>query len=402
MCYNARRKNIRKGGGHTDDLKKTLRYLRDRTSDFSQRADMLLLALCCTCTIFGIILITSATKALASHTYVPVQIFAFVLGLFLYYVFTVIDLDIIADRWIILLIFETFIMLLLIPFGVSGDTGNSAWIRFLGIGIQPSEIAKVVFIILMAKHMTYLKEYKDINSIFCMAQLVIHFGYVFVLIMFTSEDLGSAIVFAAIFVVMMVMAGIKLYWVLIGGSVVALAIPFIWNSVLKEYQRNRLMAPYNAAVDPEGYGIRWQTIRSRLALASGQFSGVGYGNGVQTQTNALTGKQTDFIFAVAGEELGMIACLAIIALLSVIIIRCILVGLRSNNTMSMLVCTGVAASLFFQMLVNTGMNMGITPVIGITLPFFSYGGSSLMATFAAVGLVSGAKYRPTPQQFHRY
>ncbi len=385
-----------------DDLKKTLRYIWDRTSDFSKRADMVLLSLSCICALFGITLIASAAKALASHTYVPVQIFAFFLGLFLYYVFSVIDLDIIADRWILLLIFETFIMLLLIPFGVSGDTGNSAWIRFFGIGIQPSEIAKVVFIVLMAKHMTYLKEYKDINSLFCMAQLVIHFGYVFVLIMFTSDDLGSAIVFAAIFVVMMVMVGIKLYWFLIGGAVVALAIPFIWNHVLKPYQRNRMMAPYNPAVDPEGYGIRWQTIRSRLALTAGQFSGVGYGKGVQTQTNALTGKQTDFIFSVAGEELGMIACLIIMALLSAIIIRCMVVGIRSHNTMSMLVCSGVAASLFFQMLVNTGMCIGITPVIGITLPFFSYGGSSLMATFAAVGLVSGAKYRPTPQQFHRY
>ena len=379
------------------------RYIRSHTSDFRHRADIFLLAISCVCTIFGLILIASATKALpGAHTQVPVQIFSFFLGLFLYYVFTVIDVDIIAERWIILLIFETGVMLLLLVFGEAGDTGARSWIRFLGIGIQPSEIAKVVYIVLMAKHMTYLKEYKDINSLFCMAQLVVHFGYSFLLVMVISEDLGSATVFAAIFLVMMIMVGIKLYWFLIGGGVVALAIPIIWNNVLKPYQRDRMMAPYNPAVDPEGYGIRWQTIRSRLALASGQFSGVGYGKGVQTQTNALTGKHTDFIFAVAGEELGMAACLIIMLLLSIIIFRCMWVGLRSNNTMSMLVCSGVAASLFFQMLVNTGMNMGITPVIGITLPFFSYGGSSLMSTFAAVGLVSGAKYRPIPQQFHRY
>ncbi len=385
------------------EVKETLRYIWDRTNDFAQRADMFLLAVCCICSVFGIVLIASATKALpGAHTQVPVQIFSFFLGLFLYYVFTVIDVDIIAERWIILLIFETGVMLLLLVFGEAGDTGARSWIRFLGIGIQPSEIAKVVYIVLMAKHMTYLKEYKDINSLFCMAQLVVHFGYSFLLVMVVSEDLGSATVYAAIFVVMMIMVGIKLYWFLIGGGVVALAIPIIWNNVLKPYQRDRMMAPYNPAVDPEGYGIRWQTIRSRLALASGQFSGVGYGKGVQTQTNALTGKHTDFIFAVAGEELGMAACLIIMLLLSIIIFRCMWVGLRSNNTMSMLVCSGVAASLFFQMLVNTGMNMGITPVIGITLPFFSYGGSSLMSTFAAVGLVSGAKYRPIPQQFHRY
>ena len=97
----------------------------------------------------------------------------------------------------------------------------------------------------------------------------------------------------------------------------------------------------------------------------------------------------------------MLACLIIMFLLSVVIFRCMLVGLRSNNTMSFLVCTGVAASFFFQMLVNTGMCMDITPVIGITLPFFSYGGSSLMSSFAAVGLVSGVKFRPKPGRFQR-
>lgn len=383
-------------------FRNAVKYLWDRTSDFFQRGDMLLLALCCICTLFGIVLIHSATLELPGRTYVPVQVFAFVLGLFLYYVFTVIDIDIIADRWILLLVFETFIMALLIPFGVSGDTGNNGWLRFFGIGLQPSEVAKVVFIILMAKHMTYLKEYKDINSIFSMVQLVIHFGYTFLLLMVTSRDLGSAVVFAAIFIIMMVMAGIKYYWFLIGGGVVAIFIPFLWN-FLDDYQKNRIMAPYNPAIDPEGYGVTWQTTRSKMALAGGELTGMGYGQGTQTQThNALTGKQTDFIFSVAGEELGMVACIAIMLLLTAIIIRCMVVGVRSNNTMSMLVCSGVAASLFFQMLINIGMCIGITPVIGITLPFFSYGGSSLMSSFAAVGLVSGAKYRPTPQQFHRY
>ncbi len=379
-----------------------IRYIYKRTSDFRKRGDMFLLAISCICALFGLVLISSATKALPGRTYIPVQSFAFVLGLILYYVFTVLDVDIIADKWIALLIFETFIMALLIPFGVSGDTGNKGWLRFAGIGVQPSEIAKVVFIVLMAKHMTYLKEYKDINSVMGMAQLVIHFGYTFVLILFTAEDLGSAVVFAAIFVVMMIVAGVKLYWFLIGGGVIAVSVPFLWNNFLDEYQRQRLRAPYDPTVDPTGWGITWQSTRSQLAMKSGQFLGVGLGHGTQTQNNWLTGKHTDFIFAMAGEELGMIACLAIMVLLTIVIFRCVMVGLRSNNTMSMLVCMGVAASVFFQMLVNVGMCIGITPVIGITLPFFSYGGSSLMSTFAAVGLVSGVRYRPTPKQFHRY
>ena len=383
------------------DLRAALQYVWTHTSDFFHRGDMLLLVLSCVCTLFGLVLISSATKAYVSHTYVPVQIFAFALGLILYYVFTVIDVDIIANKWIPLAIFEFLFLALLIPFGVSGDTGNSGWLRFFGIGVQPTEIVKIVFIILMARQMTHLKEYGDINSVKSMILLLIHFGLTFGWIMVTAEDLGSAVVFGAIFIIMMIAAGIRLYWFLIGGALVAVALPVLWG-FLGEYQRQRILAPYNSSIDPSGWGITWQTTRSRWALNAGQLTGVGYGKGVQTQTNALIGKHTDFIFSVAGEELGMLACVAIIALLSVVIIHCMLVGIRSNNTMSMLVCTGVAASLFFQMLVNTGMCIGITPVIGITLPFFSYGGSSLMSSFAAVGLVSGVKYRPTPQQFHRY
>lgn len=281
-----------------------IQYIWSRTSDFFKKGDMFLLTMCCICTCFGITLVASATKSYPSHTFVPIQIFAFILGLFLYYVLTVLDVSIIVSRWKLLLGFETFLLLLLIPFGVSGDTGNSGWLRFFGIGIQPSEIVKVVFIVLMAKQMTYLKEYKNLNSVLSILQLVIHFGYTFVLLMVTTEDLGSAVVFAAIFVVMMVVAGVKLYWFLIGGAAIALAIPFLWNNFLDEYQRQRILAPYDPSIDPDGWGITWQTTRSKYALMGGQATGLGLGHGTQTQSGALTGKHTDFIFSVAGEELG--------------------------------------------------------------------------------------------------
>ena len=181
-----------------------IQYIWSRTSDFFKKGDMFLLVMCCICTCFGITLVGSATKSYPSHTFVPIQIFAFILGLFLYYVLTVLDVSIIASRWKLLIGFETFLLLLLIPFGVSGDTGNSGWLRFFGIGIQPSEIVKVVFIVLMAKQISYLKEYKNLNSVLSILQLVVHFGYTFVLLMVTTKDLGSAIVFGAIFAVMLI------------------------------------------------------------------------------------------------------------------------------------------------------------------------------------------------------
>lgn len=379
-------------------MKKALSYAKE----FFHRADIFLLVMGLICATFGIIVISSATASYHSAKYVIVQSASLILGVVAFVAMTVLDVDVLADKWQILCAFNALFLLLLIPFGVSDNTGNTGWLRFFGIGIQPSEIVKVVFIVLMAKQISYLKEYKNLNSVLSILQLVVHFGYTFVLLMVTTKDLGSAIVFAAIFAVMLIVAGVRLYWFLIGGAAIALAIPFLWNNFLDEYQRLRILAPYDPSIDPDGWGITWQTTRSKYALMGGQATGLGLGHGAQTQSGALTGKHTDFIFAVAGEELGMVACVLIMLLLSVVIIRCMMVGLRSNNTMSMLVCVGVAASLFFQMLVNTGMCIGITPVIGITLPFFSYGGSSLMSTFGAVGLVSGAKYRPTPLQFHRY
>ena len=363
---------------------------------------MLLLSLCCICATFSVIMVASATKSFDGNTYVPIQIGSAILGIALYGVFTVIDLDIIADKWPLLLAFETFLLLLLIPFGVEGDTGNTGWLRFGPIGIQPSEIVKVVFIVLLAKHITYLKEYKNLSSVTSVLQLGIHFVYTFGLLMVTSNDLGSAIVFLAIFAVMLLAAGLKTYWFIIALGALALGTPFLWNNFLDGYQRERILAPYVDTIDPDGWGIRWQANQSKIAMAYGRFTGVGYGKGIQTQSESLTGKHTDFIFASTGEELGMLACLIIMLLLSLIIIRCMVIGLRSKNTLSMLVCTGVSASFFFQMLVNTGMCMDITPVIGITLPFFSYGGSSMMSSFAAAGLVSGVKYRPKPQRFTRF
>ena len=215
--------------------------------------------------------------------------------------------------------------------------------------------------------------------------------------------MGSALVYLFIFLTLLFVAGLKLYWFLIGAAGVAVLMPLVWTKVLADYQKDRILAPYVPdLVDPTGYGITWQANQSKLALASGRLTGTGLGLGVQTQSGSLPAKHTDFIFAVIGEELGMIGCCLCILLLLLILIRCVYIGIKSRNTMSMLVCFGVAASIFFQTFLNVGMCIGIAPVIGITLPFFSYGGSSTLALFAAMGLVSGVKYRAKPERFHRY
>ena len=344
-------------------MKKAMSYAKE----FFHRADIFLLVMGLICAIFGIVVISSATASYHSAKYVIVQSASLILGVFAFVVMTVLDVDVLADKWQILCAFNVVFLLLLIPFGVS-------------------------------EQISYLKEYHDLNSVWSVAQLAGHFVLLFGLILVVSSDLGSALIFFSIFLVMLFAAGFALHWFAIGFAAIAAMIPLLWKFVLHDYQKNRILAPYDSSIDPTNTGINWQPHQSKIALASGQWTGAGLGHGTQSQSNALAGKHTDFIYAVIGEELGMIACILVIVLLLIIIIRCVMVGIRSGSNMGSLVCFGVAAFLTFQTFENIGMCIGITPVIGITLPFFSYGGSSLFTTFAALGMVSGIHFRPRPKR----
>ena len=354
-------------------MKKALSYAKE----FFHRADIFLLVMGLICATFGIIVISSATASYHSAKYVIVQSASLILGVVAFVAMTVLDVDVLADKWQILCAFNALFLLLLIPFGVSDNTGNTGWLRFFGIGIQPTEVVKLTFIVVLAKQISYLKEYHDLNSVWSVAQLAVHFVLLFGLILFVSSDLGSALIFFSIFLVMLFAAGFALHWFAIGFAAIAAMIPLLWNFVLHDYQKNRILAPYDSSIDPTNTGINWQPHQSKIALAS-------------CQSNALAGKHTDFIYAVIGEELGMIACILVIVLLLIIIIRCVMVGIRSGSNMGSLVCFGVAAFLTFQTFENIGMCIGITPVIGITLPFFSYGSSSLFT--------SGIHFRPKPKR----
>lgn len=375
-------------------LKKILPQLRD----FVRRADMFLFTVSVICAIYGIIVIASATKSYdnGSAQYVIVQGLALVLGILLFIAITVIDVDIFAQHWIWLYGLSAALLISLIFFGAQSDTGNNGWLRFFGIGIQPTEIVKLAYIIVLAKQLAYLKEYKNLSSVVSIAQIVGHFILMFGLILVTAQDLGSALVYFFIFAVMLFVAGVKLYWFIMGAAAIAGMIPILWTYFLEDYQRNRILAPYDPSIDPTNQGINWQPHQAKIAIASGGLTGTGLGEGTQSQSNAIPGKHTDFIFAVVGEELGLIGACLVILLLMIIVIRCVQIGLRSGSTMSMLVCFGVASTVVFQTFENIGMCIGIAPVVGITLPFFSYGGSSLFSMFAAMGLVSGIKYRPKP------
>jgi rod shape determining protein RodA len=235
-----------------------------------------------------------------------------------------------------------------------------------------------------------------------LVKIIAVFAGLFIFIMASSQDLGSALVYLFILAVVLFIGGVDLKWLLIGAVLLGGGLLLAWNGFLTDLQKDRIMAPYNPAIDPTGLGVRWQTNQSRYAIAAGNFLGQGLFNGTMTQAGAVPKQHTDFIFSVAAEELGFVGGLLIIALLLAIIIRTIFIGIRSNNTTGMLVCTGFAAMLICQTFENIGMCLGLTPVIGLTLPFFSYGGSSIITLFAAMGVVSGIKMRPKPARFRSY
>jgi len=363
------------------------------TKKFCREADMLLFGLCMAAAIVGLVLVSSAVQTSANPSrYILVQGAAIFIGAALFVLFSVFDIYVISDYWKLILVFNVLFCLTTKFFGVSAG-GNRSWIMLpvIGISIQPAEIVKVSFTVLLARQMYMMRE--RINSPISVGGFVLHFALMAGVIWFASGDLGMITVYLFIFVCMMFAAGVNILWFLAAAGAAVAAAPLIWRN-LAEYQKMRILVVLDSSLDPLGTG--YQATRSKIALGGGQLTGQGLYNGTQTQRGILPEKQTDFIYSVAGEELGMVGCVIILLLLTAIILRCLVIAARARNGMGSLVCVGIAAMLIFQTFENIGMCIGITPVIGITLPFISYGSNSIVTMFAAMGIVSSVKMRPMP------
>lgn len=367
---------------------------------FFRDADIFLLAIGVVSALYGIVLIRSVTANYPTGSMVGSQVSALILGIFLFILFSYIDIDIIADRSVLLYIFSVaFISTLFIWGEGMEEWGNSAWLRFGNTGIQPAEITKIPFAIIMGRMLANHREKKGLNEVVSLVQIVVVFGSIFGLIIWASEDLGSALVYAFMLLTMMFVAGVRLRWFAVAGVLIAGLSPLIYG-ILNQRQQERIRAPFFPnEVDPTRQGVLWQANQSLRAIQSGGFAGQGLGQGELTQANIIPLQHNDFIFSAAGEELGFIGTLAIIALLTIIIIRCFYVGIKSNNPLGMLVCVGISGMFIAQTLENIGMCLGLLPVVGITLPFFSQGGSSLVTCMAALGIISGVKMHPKPTRY---
>ena len=367
-----------------------------------RRGDLILLLLCVVTSAFGCLAIASATNHQETLRYVIIQAAAIVLGIICYVGVSAIDLDSISEHRTALVLFNMFLLLLLIPFGVDFNSGNKSWLDLplIPVSIQPAEICKITFILILASVMSaHQQRISSPKSVFTMAFHLILLVGVNILL---SKDAGVSLIFVFIFIGMAFAGGVSLFWFMLGGGCLVAAAPLIWTKVMSNKQRSRILVLFDPTIDPMGIDERYHSMRSLKSLTGGGLTGQGLFNGNRTQIGALPAQHTDYIFSAIGEEMGYVGCILVLGLLLAIIIRVIQVGTRSQNYLRRMVCFGAAMALIFQVCSNVGMCIGVTPVIVLTLPFISYGGSSIVSLYAMLGLVSGVFARPAPRSHELY
>lgn len=356
------------------DLKQVQSYVK--------KIDFVLITLVIISTVYGIFLIASATKSFETNRYVIVQSGAALLGLAAVYIFTKIDYeDLSSFSWHIYIFYNALLILTLI-FGIGAEEkGTNGWIRFFGIGIQPAEIAKVGFIITFANHLNKVGD--SLNHFRNIIMLVLHLAFPLTLIL-CQPDFGTAMVFIIIFCFMMFAAGVDRRYIISCALLAVIAAPLTYFFLLGDIQKDRIKTFLNPGADIANSG--YHVTQSKIAIGSGKIFGNGLFKGPQTQFEFLPEKHNDSIFSVCGEELGLIGTVSVVVLLFGIILRIFYISQNAKNKLGSLMCIGVVSYFFIHVFENIGMAIGIMPVTGIPLPFFSYGGSALVTNFLAIAL----------------
>ena len=282
--------------------------------------------------------------------------------------------------------FITLILLILASFYGITASGSQRWINLYFINLQPSELMKIAIIICFAKyyHRAQIYNVNKITNIF--VPIVILLIPIFLVI--SQPDLGTSILIAFSGIIVLWLAGINIKYFVFTGLSFVICAPFI-ISVLKPYQKMRILSFFNPDRDPLGAG--YQIIQSKIAVGSGGLYGKGFLKGTQGYLEFLPEKHTDFIFTLFSEEFGFLGSILLLILYAIIILRVILIGMISRSYFAKLFCYGFASSIFIYISVNMSMVLGLLPIVGSPLPIMSYGGSSMLATMIGFGVVMSAK-----------
>jgi rod shape determining protein RodA len=370
-----------------------------KSTSYLQRLDWVLVGGALALSIIGALLVYSATRSkqadagLDPSSYLKKHILNLAVGLVLGIVISRFDYRLLRAYTPILYgISIVGLVLVLVPH--LGHTINGAKAWFLlpgGFSFQPSEFAKIAIILGMSMILSEKRdaesEPRDIDVVYALAVA----GLPIALIML-EPDLGTVLVITCAVLAIVAVSGAPARW-LIGLIVAGVMVSFLVFKlgILSPYQVDR----FTAFTDPTAntHGIGFNTTQARIAIGSGGLFGQGLFHGAQTQGHFVPENQTDFVYSVAGEELGFVGAVAIVVLLAVILWRAIYIAVRASDLFGRLVATGIATWFAFQAFENIGMNLGITPVTGVPLPFVSYGGSSMFANWLAIGLLINVHMR---------
>ncbi len=342
--------------------------------------------LCIAITVVGILLIGSAKQDLVKR-----QTQGLIIGLAFLIVVSLIDYHFILKFYWLEYILAIGLLVLVFLFGDKAG-GAARWFVLFGIKFQPSELAKILLILFYAQFI--MKHEEKLNTFRMIISCVILIVPPFVLI-FEQPDLSTSIMILAIFCVLMFLGGLSYKVILVVTAVAVPSAIVLLNMILtpgqtivNEYQQKRLLA----WIQPEKYASTeaYQQLNSITAIGSGQLYGKGLNNNVIGSVkngNFISEAQTDFIFAIAGEELGFVGCCGILILLFLIVVQCIWIAARADDLAGRLIAGGMAGFIGFQTFINIGVTTMILPNTGLTLPFVSYGLTSLVTMFIGIGLV---------------
>ncbi len=357
---------------------KKTRFLLLKNLDVFLIVVVYILAIC------GLVAIYSATRSSDSGTrQMIVQSAALVLGTVMMLLISRIDYDIYPAFVKLIYAASIAILLFVLIFGEGKEeTGANSWISLGFISVQPSEFVKLAFAITFSIHLDSVKG--NINRFSVLLKLFLHFAVIAALVIL-QNDTGTTLVFAFMFFVMLFVGGLSFKYIVAAFTGLAVLVPVAWFGFMKPYQKERILVFLNPERDASGYG--YQVSQSKIAIGSGEFVGRGYLSGPQNQFGLLPEKDTDFIFGALAEELGFLGATFIVFLLTLLVIRCFHASVKAKDDRGRFLCAGLAAMFMFHIVENILMCMGLLPVTGIPLPFLSYGGSSLMTNFMAIGLV---------------
>lgn len=359
--------------------------------------DFVLFTLASAASVFGIFAIYSATRSMESISNVVVQSVSFAIGLLFLVLVSLFDYEqfSVLIKYIYGICILLLILVLIPGIGFAGDWGARSWIRITpSLGFQPAEIVKLGFTITFAYHLSKVEE--NINRPLTLLLLIAHLAVILALILL-QPDAGTAMVFGFMFACMVFAAKLSYKYIIPTIAAGIASLPFIYFFVLSNFQKTRIHVFLNPESEPlkGGYNV----IQSKIAVGSGRIFGKGYLQGTQNQMSFLPTKHTDFIFSVISEEFGFIGSAIVVLLLFSIILYCLKIAKNANTSFGKYICISIAAMFLFHTVENIGMCIGLTPVTGIPLPFFSYGGSSMLTNMIAIGLVMSVSRQSSDTMF---